>query len=231
MTLAKTHKIIKQHLKSILETLLVVVSIVIAVKSCQISESARDIAQKASKLSEDSNRIAKEALDNSKQQFIQINRPYLLISPRKFADGQYWRLSLEDKTVVKRLQYQLKNVGNVIATNISLPDIMKIEVESPKTNDGMVINYEKPGKITLGPGDNITLNLTIKSTYPTVQNAKQNIDFYISERYEGDTIRAQITYDNDLEPTKKYTTIVLSRIHNDMAYILKSEMLMIDKHN
>jgi hypothetical protein len=108
---------------------------------------------------------------------------------------------------------------------------MKIEVESRKKNDGTVINYEKPGKVTIGPGDSITLNLTIKSTYTTAQDAKQNMEFYISERYEGDTIQVAITYDNDLEPTKKYSTTVLNRIHNDIAHILKSEMLMIDKRN
>jgi hypothetical protein len=223
----------KLHFKSILKILLVVLPIVIpiliSVKSCQISESARDIAQQASKLSEDSNRIAREALDNSKQQFIQINRPYILVSPKKFDDGLYWRLFLENKNVVKRLKYQIKNVGNVIATNLSLPDIMKIEVESRKQNDGMVITYEKPSNVTIGPGDSFTLNFTIKSTYATTQDARRNMEFYTSERYEGDTIQVSISYHNDLEPTKKYRTVVVNRIHNDTAHILKSEMLIIDK--
>lgn len=96
-----------KSIPQIVAALVAVVSIVISVKSCQ---------------------IAREALDNSKQQFLQINKPYILITPKKFDDGQYWKLSLEDKTVVKRLKYQIKNAGNVIASNLSLPDIMKMRL-------------------------------------------------------------------------------------------------------
>lgn len=92
-------------------------------------------------------------------------------------------------------------------------------------------NYEKPNKVTLGPGDRFTLNCTIKSAYKTVQDAKQEIEFSKSKQYKGDTIQLAISHENDLEPTKKYTTVVLNRIHNDTASILKSEMLIEDKHN
>lgn len=231
---ASRSKVRRIRLKSILDIIMIILvaaSVGISVKSCQISEGARDIAQHASKVSENSNTIAKEALNTSKQQFIQINRPYILVSPKKFEDDQYWQLFLEHKTVVKRIKYEVRNVGNVAATNLSLPDIMRIDIKSAKPIDGIETSFEKPGRVTLGPGDSFNLNTTFSVAYTTTQDAKKNMDFYLSEEYEGDTFRLSITYENELEVTKKYRTVIVNRIHNDKARIIKSEMLILDKGN
>jgi hypothetical protein len=189
----------------------------VSIKSCQISKDA-------TKISKDSNIIANEAVESTKYHFIQINRPYLIIAPKKFEDGKFWKLDQINNQVQAIFRYELKNVGNVAAKDISLPNRlvfgpgMKIQKEAPLT-------FTKPGKVTIGPGDHFVVTVTTLMGYNDEETAKKNLEYLTSNKSEGVTFMLSVDYTNELEDSQKYRTFVENRIHNDKAMILRSEMV------
>lgn len=176
------------------------------------------------------NHTAADALETSKYQFVQINRPYIILSLKKYDNGQFWEVTQIDKAVEVKIKYEIKNVGNVAAKNISLPDKIKVDIVGPKVNpkQAVPIIFQKPGKITLGPGDSFITEARLRMEYDNAKDARKNKEYHISDEYEGDIFQLSIDYTNELEGSQKYRTFVLNKIHNNEAQIIKSETLTLE---
>lgn len=198
-----------KFLLAILLALFAAISMFISIKSCNISKEAR--------------KDAKDALQTSQCQFLQINRPYIILNPKKFDNGWFWKVDQNEKQVEITLKYEIKNVGNVTAKDISLPD--KIFVGNLK-NDTPVV-YKKMGKVTLGPGDDFIIESKMAMGYENEELAKKQLDYLISDKSANTTFLLSVNYANELDESQKYRTFVENRIHNDKALLVKSEMLIL----
>lgn len=195
--------------KFILESITVIVACValwVSIRSCQIS---------------------KDATETSKFHFIQVNRPYLIIAPKKFEDGKFWKLAQINNQVQVILQYEVKNVGNVAAKDISTPDKL-VFGPSKILQKGAPVIFRKPGKITLGPGDDFTLTATVLMDHTDEEAAKKDVKHLTSEKSEGVTFLLSVDYTNELDESQKYRTFVENKIHNEQAHIIRSEMFSLN---
>lgn len=197
----------KRYFLDYLATIIAIISLLISMKGCQISNDAK--------------KIAEESLDTAKDQFVQINRPYITITCKKFDNGQFWKITQNKNEVMITLKYEIKNVGNVAAKNINLPNkivVGKLKKETP-------VYYQKPGKITLGPGSSLNITPTNKMGYESEEIAKENYEYFLSDKSEGTALFLSVTYESEVDKMHKYRTFVENKIHNDKALLIKSEML------
>lgn len=58
---------------------------------------------------------------------------------------------------------------------------------------------------------------------------KKNYNYVRSNKSTGVDIQLSFTYVHELDNSQKYRTIVMNRIHNDIALILKSEMINLNE--
>lgn len=197
----------KLHVLEYIALILAIFSLLVAIRGCQISNDAK--------------KIAKDSLDVTKNQFVQINRPYIILAPKKFNNGQFWKIEQDKNRVIATLRYEIKNVGNVAAKNIEVPTnviVANVENKSP-------IYYQKSGKITLGPGDKMNLTLTSNMGYESEAMSKANYEYLISDKSEGVIFHLSVDYESEVDKAHKYRTYVENRIHNEKALLIKSEML------
>ena len=223
----------KKFILDIILAVFVVISLGISIRSCRTSEKAEKTATEAIEISKKSNEIAKEAnkishdaLETSQYQFLQINRPYITLAPKKFKDGLYWKVTQQENTVLIVLQYEIKNVGNVSAKNISFPDKIAVGPKM-KLKDYAYVFYKKPSKVSLGPGDDFIITPNMLMEYENEEEAKINFAHFISDKSDGTTLLLSVNYTNELDESQKYRTFMQNRIHNDEALILKSEMIVL----
>ena len=187
-----------------------VIAIGVSIKSCRISEEAE--------------KSANEALDISKFQFLQVNRPYIILSPKKFDNGQYWKITQEGSIIRVALKYEVNNVGNVAAKDIKLPEKIGLGPRM-KLNEGAPVYYQKMGKVTLGPGDSFSIEPNIVMGYKNEEVAKEQFEHLISDKSYGADFLLSVNYTNELDETQKYRTFIQNRIHKNKAQLIKSEML------
>ena len=204
---------------------LVLVAIGISVRSCQISGKATNTAINALEVAEASNHIAQEALQNSNTQFIQINRPYILIIPKRYENNEYRKVSQKANVVEINIKCEVKNVGNVAAKNVQLSDSIAARINLKD----IPVRFQKPDGIALGPGDGFMVRIQIQMEFNTVSEAKANSESLISDQDDGVSFPFSLNYENELDQSKKYRTFRLIRIKNDMAEIVKSEMTVFTK--
>jgi len=207
----------------------VAISISISIKSCQISDNAETTSQNAVNIAKESNKIAKDALDSSQYQFIQVNRPYLIVGPSKYENGEYWDITLKSNVVEIIIKYKIKNVGNVAAKDIEIPDKIVLRLRTPKNNKVPFSFKKEIGKIALGPGDTYVCEINFELGYESDDKAKKYYDYQKSNRSEGVTFKISVEYSNELDESQQYRTVMLNEIHNDTAKIIKSEMIVINK--
>lgn len=209
----------------------VIISILISSKSCQISDIAEKTAHNAVQISKESNKIAKEALDTSKYQFIQVNRPYLIVGPAKYDNGEFWKITQESNVVVVNFKYKIKNVGNVAAKDIKIPDKIVLGPKTKLSKGAPLLFQKETGKVTLGPGDDYIFVVGTKLGYEDEDKAKKNLEYFRSDRSEGVTFQISVEYANELDGSQRYRTFMMNKIHNDTAKIIKSEMLNISEES
>jgi hypothetical protein len=111
------------------------------------------------------NRIAEGAQRASEKQFIGINRPLLTFTPMRL-DGWFVNPTNDGNRVSGRVKYEMKNVGSVIARNITFPKIMV------KTGTNLVpAEAERLNPLNLAPGANLFFELRYQSSYSSVEQA------------------------------------------------------------
>ena len=187
--------------------------------SWKTANDAQDMAKQALKAAEDSNDIANNALKKSEKQFIQINRPHILLSPKRFDNGLYWKI-IQQKNVVKIiLKYEIENVGNVSAKDVDLPHNLMVASETPFKED-FHISYKKPTKTTLGPTQKFYIEPIIEKGYDSEGKAKNYLEQLISEKSQGITFSLSVNYINPLKATEKYLTLIKNIVYKDRVKII-----------
>lgn len=181
-----------------------VIALVVSIRSCQRAQ--------------ESIKIAKESLKSSKEFFILENRPFITLEPSKFKEtDSYLKISSKGKMVSAEIQYRMKNVGNQPAKDISLPDVIALNVGLRK---GAPITINLPSNITLGPGKSVFLSLRTGMKIDT-----DSIGNYVEElASNGITLQMIVFYLSELEPSKRYETKVVNKIYKDRVIVLRSEM-------
>lgn len=212
---AKTRLELITVILAIISMVVAFVSMIVSLKGCQTSESA--------------NRIAKNALETSRQQFVQLNRPYVIITPRKGADGRYWNLAEQDKSVLINIRYEFKNVGNVVAKDIRLPDKVSVSLGANLEEKSPVTYKKVTGAFTLGPGQSCQVDFITIIPFKTTEYAKQNLELLTSDKKNGILISTAADYVDELDKSHKYRTLVSTRFFSDRALLIKQEMLILSE--
>jgi hypothetical protein len=191
----------------ILTVLIAIASLFVSIRGCVISKNAEKNAEEANAL--------------SKQQFFQTNRPHVLLSPALIDDNMYWRFSEEANGLKVYIRYKLHNVGNVAATDISLPKELML---GPNMSNQQVTLKTPDGNISLGPSAKMLINseLTIKDT--PGEKANVIVNRLRSEESKGLTLQIAVEYKSEVDKSQRFRTVMMNRIHNERAEILKSEM-------
>ncbi len=196
---------------AVISTVVAVVSMIVSVRGCQTSESA--------------NRTAQNALDTSQQQFIQLNRPYVTITPKKGGDGRYWNLAQQDRSVLINVRYEVKNVSNVIAKDVKLPDKVSVRLGANLEEESPVTYKKTPDGFALGPGEAVRIDMIMIVHCKTSDDAKRDLESLVSGKSNGILISAPVDYANELDKSHKYRTFVMTRFFSDRALLIKQEML------
>ncbi len=195
----------------ILVIVIAVLSFIVSVKGCQISGSAK--------------RTAESALETSRQQFVQLNRPYVTISPKKGSDDRYWNLAQQDKSVLMNIRYEVKNVGNVVAKDVRLPDKVLVRLGANLEEYSPATYKEVTAAFTLGPGQSCRVDIIGIIRFKTAEDAKENLKLLASDKKNGILISTAADYANELEKSQKYRTLVTTRFFSDRALLIKQEMI------
>lgn len=169
--------------------------------------------------------ISIKSYEVSKRQFLEENRPHLLIEPISFKEtDSYFKIERNSDKVKVNIQYRLINIGNSIAKNIITPNHAKF-IKQDEIKD---VIFSKKTPISLGPNQKI--NVTVWIMFKADGTA--SIDEFIDSYYSGErqiTHEFPVTYFTELNPSLTYHTVVEHKIHTDHATILKSEMFTDDR--
>jgi hypothetical protein len=195
--------------------LIAIASFVLSIKGCQNAATA--------------NRTAENAIETSRQHFIQINRPCVTLTPKKGSDGKYWHLTQLEKSIGINIRYEVVNVGNVIAKDIRLPDKVSLRLGA-RLEEASPVTYKKElGAFTLGPGQDCRVDMIQIIHFKTAEAAKQNLELLASDEKNGLRVSTAVDYGNELDKSQKYRTIVDTRFFSDRTVILKQEMLILNE--
>jgi hypothetical protein len=154
----------------------------------------------------------------SEKQFIQLNRPLVLMTPTRFENGEFLALVANGREVRHRVQYELKNVGNVIAVN--LQPTPGLTVLDAKTGQRLPVAEEpRVGKRSLGPGDSYMLiselTMSLTSEEAAANYVKQFKDFV--------EVNMVVMYTHSLDPARSFKTIRRNRIGKSSVIELDSD--------
>ncbi len=195
-----------------------------------VSIIALSISLCSNKTASDANRIAKDTYETSKYQFLQVNRPYIIISPKRFDNKQFWQIKQEGENIKIALMYEMKNAGNVTAKDIMLPDKATF-ISGKKLLKDDQVRYYKSGKVTLGPGDTFNIYSNIALEKENEEAAKKDYEHLVSDKSYGVDVSLSVNYTNELDETQRYKTFVQYRIHKNKAQLIKSETLILSDEN
>ncbi len=186
----------------IITIVLVIISLGVAVRSCD---------------------IANEALEISNNQFYQINKPFIASRPIKYPDGKYIIFKREGKVISIDFQFEVKNLGNVAAANITYPEKFSINEKRSVVPGG--IEYKKPAQDTvLGPGDNFFLKMHTTLNFDNEEIAKKEYNEF--QQGEPVNIQSSVFYENDINRNQKFQLLEEYVITIDSNYIVKSALKM-----
>ncbi len=189
-----------------------------------ISIIALVIYNESNKIASDANRIAKDTYETSKYQFDQVNRPYIILSPKRFDDKQFWQIKQEGEIIEIVVEYEMKNTGEVAAKDIVLPDKIQASVKKKPLKETPIL-IKKSGKVTLVPGEIFIIYQNMEWRHENEEEAKKNYELLISDKSYGVNIQLSVSYTNELDETQRYRTFVQHGIHKNVAEVIKSEML------
>jgi hypothetical protein len=195
----------KLKIKTCFEIVLALIALssaISAIRSCQIAEDSKIIAEKT--------------LESSDKQFVQLNRPYLTLSPVKYDDGTYYKITEKDQKLIIELSLELKNSGNVAAKNVTFPNA--INIKTKMTLNGI---YKITPIMSLSPEDSIKFSIAMHIDFNDQNDLPLTIEKLNSSEYKGIEMGCTVTYENEMNETNKYACDVQYRIKKDRAIILK----------
>jgi len=192
--------------KWIITTLIVLLALFISVKSFRLSENALEI---------------------TREQFLQINKPYLSLKPIKYKNDNYFKIDQQDNIVMIKFQFELKNLGNVAAINVHPPN--KMAVPKKLLGEGSVLQYGLPPNVVLAPGNRLILVSSLKFLCESVTRAKEYVAEMNIEK-QGITIYIPVNYESEIESDNTFQIIEGYIIKRNSARVIKSEMKRLDKN-
>lgn len=169
-----------------------------------------------------------KAMKLSRQQFLEENRPHLVIKPITDEKTGFY-IVIEETDILRfrvHLRYQLKNVGSVIASNVFTPDTANFTVN--EKNEVVLKGDIRSSVISIPPGESI-----VSSIWVDVQSSSpEEAEKYIKELRNGEgkmTHDFPAIYQNEIDPSLRYLTQVHHEISKDKVSILGYEMKKIAK--
>ena len=191
--------------------------IIISFIAIWLSYSSERTAQNA-------NQTASEALETSKYQFVQLNRPNIILTLIKYDNGHYWKVDQKAKIGTIELKYKMKNLGNVAAKNISMAEMFVLGFGFNSEYEAPVI-FEMMGEFTLCPGEEHSVIGTMEFQLDNEESVKNYHEHINTMKSKGLTFQISVNYANELDESKQYKTLLKNKIHNDQVLIVKSEMI------
>lgn len=161
--------------------------------------------------SKESNKIANDALQVSQKNLLKLNRPYVTIRPRKIGNEQcFYELSVLTTTSIKiKMDFELKNIGNVAAINLKSFEKAGSSVERHLTP----INLITPSfPIMLGPGEVYYNFMEIVMDYDNPLVVDSIINAHKTDKGIGWTIHYGVTYSNEIDSTLLYMSEITDQI-------------------
>lgn len=170
--------------------------------------------------SKEANKIANEALSNSKSNFIIEQRPRIILTPQRFKDNNnFVKISNTDDTITFKCQFEIKNVGNIPAKNISLPKTFTTIINSP-TNTPISLSLPPPITLAANEPYHLTFAATLKLTKSGIED--------ILKKWESpdENMALQVTcfYSSELDRSVIYKTTKAVRLYKNQVELLASEM-------
>lgn len=186
-------------------------SLCVSIKGCNIAKKAQNVSQ--------------NALEVTKLHFFQLNRPYIVLTPQKFEDNNsYYKTSRTNTDLRIDLKYEVKNIGNVAAKDITTPEEAKFKSNALK--EGVTTSFIMPPKLTLGPGDTYRMCIYVILEFTDLESTEETIANLNSDESSGVKIKLLVNYISELDSSLKYLTGVVHRIRKNSIEILKSEFVI-----
>jgi len=180
-----------------LSLIVAVAALTVSIRTCTISDQAQKTAQ--------------DALNSSRKQFVEENRPYVSIKSVEFKKTKsFFMISKEDDKRVLKLQYQIKNIGSVAARNIVLESIT---VPSDIFESANSTSFAPPPIVTLFPGEEI---------YMEIKAVSKSIPSFTLDNLKAIEVQIAMTYIHDLSNSIKYLTKVKHSIESNNVILTAS---------
>ena len=195
-----------------------------------VSLVALGISLCSNKIASDANRIAKETNEMSNYQFLQLNRPFIILSSKIFDNEQFWQIKQEGKIIKIVFKYKLKNAGNIIAKDIAFPDKVGL-ISGTKIKKYSQVHVDTYGELTIGPGASINIDQGLALDCENEENAKKYYEDLISDKSPGIDVPIWVNYTNELDETKRYKTFVKYKFYKNATVLIKSEMETLSDEN
>ncbi len=101
--------------------------------------------------------LSEESIKHSKETFIAANRPYLVVTPKKYkATNTYIQAEIKEETIEVKTRYFIRNAGNTPAIEISSP-IFSVIGDTSLSKDAHI---ETMPIIALGPDEEQNIDVT-----------------------------------------------------------------------
>ena len=199
----------------IIMLIFIALSFVVSIRSCNIADRSNKISEKAQEVSE-------KALEITKNQFLQENRPYIIVSPIKHEEtDSFFKFASNNFEVITTIKFEVKNVGKAVAKYLQVPKQALLSEEMLKKGD-VLKAYIRPDKVSIGPGDKIYLLSQLIAEYEDNDSVKEHIANFESGKASVE-LGLKLYYLNDQNPSIMYETFVKHRIYNTEAVIVQSE--------
>jgi len=175
-----------------------------------------------------SNRIAEDALSTSRKQFLQTNRPYVVLSPRKFENGRYYTVERQGEMLAVGFEFDVENVGNVAARDVDIPDRMLIGLKKLEEDARVFPLRKEISPVTLSPGQSFVSMFSLKLEHKSIKEAKRGLEHFSSEDSEGFLIKYSVEYRSEVDESRRYESSVTYRFRGDQRQLLKMEMSVLE---
>jgi hypothetical protein len=183
-----------------------------------ISFCANPKAQKANEIAAEANTIAERAQKDADKQFMQINRPLLVLTPQRI-DGHFVNPTNRGHEAFSRIKYEIVNKGNVIARNIILPEVMG--VVQGKMLPAEVNREALTGNVSLAPGAHLYIEMALQSQFTSAEEAAKYVARFGSNYMQ---LNIPIYYAHGIDTNRIYMSRRKDRINRDQALIIDNDI-------
>jgi hypothetical protein len=166
-----------------------------------------------------SNVNSENALMLSKTQFLEENRPNIVVKPVRFDNTNSFCISeVHDNLIIMSIRFELKNEGNIAADNIVVDNVIT------KPENIKSYNIQFPEDFTLGPHQVIFVLVQYMFDYKDDIDKKRKLYLLNSDEWAGLYIEMKYTYMNGVDHGVRYSTVIGNLIKKYRAMLIKSKM-------